>query len=336
MKNRQWLIADRPIGRGLLKTDFKSVISDVPKLSKGQVLVSVEYLGFDPALKGWMENIADYVAPTNIGDIMPGSGIGTVIDTKDNKFSVGDKVMGLLKWQDLSVMKASDLQLIDDDDLFTANLGILGTPGMTAFFGFTRIGKPRAGDTVLVSGAAGATGSLVGQLAKLSGCRTIGIAGGPKKCQWLVDEIGYDEVIDYKNETVRHRLKDICPASVDVFFDNVGGSILNDALAQIATNARVVLCGGISRYETGQQPTGPGNYFNLIFRRASMEGFIVLDYMSEYPLARKRMKQWIRSGTIKYKEDVQEGFDNIPTTLMRLFTGQNFGKQILKMDTPQI
>lgn len=332
MKNRQWLIADRPIGRGILETDFKAVVNDVPALNDGQVLVKVEYLGFDPALKGWMENIADYVAPTEIGEIMRGSGVGTVLDSKHPKFSSGDKVVGLLRWQDFSVMAGSDLNKVEDDELFTANLGILGTPGMTAYFGLTRIGKPNPGDTVLVSGAAGATGSVVGQLAKLAGCRTVGIAGGPKKNKWLLDEVGYDAVIDYKNEKVRDRLKEICPYSVDVFFDNVGGEILNDALAHIATKARVVVCGGISRYEIGQRPTGPGNYFNLIFRRASMEGFIVLDYMSEYKMAQTRMKKWIRNGDITYKEDIQEGFENIPKTLNRLFSGENFGKQILKMD----
>lgn len=330
--NRQWLINDRPLGRGLEDGDFKKVVNPVAEPGPGEVLVKVEYLGFDPAQKGWMENIGGYVAPTEIGEVMRGSGIGEVVESNHPKFTKGDKVQGMLRWQDYAILPGGELSKVENDELLTANLGALGTTGMTAYFGLLRLGKPQPGDTVLVSGAAGATGSMVGQIAKIAGCRTIGIAGGPKKCAWLTDEVGYDETIDYKNEQVRPRLKELCNQSVNVFYDNVGGSILNDALAHIAMHARVVICGGISRYETGNLPAGPENYFNLIFKRATMGGFIVLDYIPEYPEAQKRMRQWIREGRIKFKEDIQEGFDNIPSTLKRLFTGQNFGKQILKMD----
>ncbi|MEO1041790.1 MAG: NADP-dependent oxidoreductase [Pseudomonadota bacterium] len=331
-RNRQWLINDRPIGRPLADGDFKKVETEVPEVGPGDVLVKTEYLGFDPAQKGWMENIGGYVAPTEIGEVMRASGVGEVVESRDPGFSAGDKVHGMLRWQDFASVPGTELLKIDDHDLQTAHLGVLGTTGLTAYFGLLRHGRPLPGDTVVVSGAAGATGSIVGQIANLSGCRTIGIAGGAEKCQWLQDDVGYDDVIDYKNDSVFRKLKEISPQSVDVFYDNVGGTILNDVLAHIDMHARVVICGGISRYERGQMPAGPENYFNLIFKRATMSGFIVIDYTAEYPEARKRLSQWIRDGKISYKEDIQSGFDNIPTTLMRLFSGKNFGKQILKMD----
>ncbi|MEM6914092.1 MAG: NADP-dependent oxidoreductase [Pseudomonadota bacterium] len=330
--NRQWLINDRPVGRPLVDGDFKKVETEVPELGPGEVLVKTEYLGFDPAQKGWMENIGGYVAPTEIGEVMRASGVGEVLESRDPGFAAGDKVQGMLRWQDYAIVPGAELLKIEDQDLLTAHLGVLGTTGLTAYFGLLRHGRPVPGDTVVVSGAAGATGSIVGQIANISGCRTIGIAGGSDKCQWLQDDVGYDDVIDYKNDSVYHKLKEICPQSVDVFFDNVGGKILNDVLAHIDMHARVAICGGISRYERGQMPAGPENYFNIIFKRATISGFIVLDYTAEYPEARKRLSQWIREGKIAYKEDIQSGFDNIPTTLMRLFSGKNFGKQILKMD----
>ncbi len=333
MQNEQWLINGRPVGRPLVDDDFKRVTTDVREPGEGEVLVRVLYLGFDPAQKGWMENIGGYVAPTEIGEVMRGSGIGEVLQSKHPKFSPGDKVIGMLRWQRYATLPAGELQKIADDELLTANLGALGTTGMTAYFGLIKHGRPQPGDTVLVSGAAGATGSMVGQIAKIGGCRTIGIAGGADKCAWLREDVGYDETIDYKNERVKDRLQGLCPGQVNVFFDNVGGDILNYSLANLAMHARVVICGGISRYERGQMPAGPENYFNLIFKRATMSGFIVLDYIPEYPEAQRRMRQWIREGRITYKEDVQEGFANIPATLNRLFSGQNFGKQLLRMDS---
>ncbi|MEO0549716.1 MAG: NADP-dependent oxidoreductase [Pseudomonadota bacterium] len=330
-RNRQWLINGRPIGRPLEQDDFRQNVGTVTPPADGEVVVKVEYLGFDPAQKGWMENIADYVAPTEIGDIMRGSGIGEVVESRNPNFSVGDKVQGLLCWQEFATLNGDALEKLPDDDLLTANLGALGTTGMTAYFGLLKYGSPQPGDTVLVSGAAGATGSMVGQIAKLAGCRTVGIAGGKTKCDWLVNDVGFDAAIDYKNENIREAIRKHCPEKVNVFYDNVGGTILNDALANIAMHARVVVCGGISRYGRGQMPSGPENYFNLIFMRGTMRGFIVLDHKSEYPEARKRVRKWIRQGDIVLKEDVQNGFENIPSTLGRLFSGQNFGKQILKI-----
>jgi NADPH-dependent curcumin reductase CurA len=329
--HRQWLINDRPLGRPLQDGDFKLVESPVRAPGPGEVLLKTRYLGFDPAQKGWMENIGGYVAPTEIGEVMRGSGLGEVIESNHPRYKPGDLVAGMLCWQEYPTISGDGLEKIKDAELATAYLGALGTTGMTAYFGFIRVGKPQPGDTVVVSGAAGATGSMVGQIARIMGCRVIGIAGGAEKCAWIVNECGYDAAIDYKSENVRDRLNELCPGGIDVVFDNVGGSILDDMLSRIAMHARVVICGGISRYTVGKMPAGPQNYFNLIFMRATMAGFIVLDWMSEYPLARRRMTQWIREDRIRFKEDIQQGFENTPRTLMRLFQGENFGKQLLKV-----
>jgi NADPH-dependent curcumin reductase CurA len=329
--NRQWLINGRPLGRPLKDEDFKLVEAPIPSLADGEVLVKVLYLGFDPAQKGWMENIGGYVAPTEIGEVMRGSGVGVVEESRAPGFAKGDHVQGMLRWQQHAVLAGKELLKVEAPDLLTAHLGVLGTTGMTAFFGLSKIGKPFPGDTVVVTGAAGATGSVVGQIAKLAGCRVIGVAGGERKVRWLTEACGFDAGIDYKNENVRQQLKALAPDGIDVLWDNVGGKLLDDLLSQIAMHARVVICGGISRYEQGTLPAGPQNYFNLIFKRAHMEGFIVLDYMSEYPMARARIVEWIRSGRLAFQEDVQEGLENAPRTLMRLFTGENFGKQLLKV-----
>ena len=329
--NRQWLINGRPTGRPLKDDDFKWVEAPARDPGPGEVLLKTLYLGFDPAQKGWMENVGGYVAPTEIGEVMRGSGVAEVVASRADDFKPGDKVMGMLGWQDHPTLAAKDLLKVDDNDLLSGNLGVLGTTGMTAFFGLNKIGKPFAGDTMVVTGAAGATGSVVGQIGKISGCTVIGVAGGPDKCKWLVDELGFDAAIDYKAGSVRRQLRNLAPGGIDVLWDNVGGKIFNDLLGELAMHARVVVCGGISRYELGQMPAGPENYFNLIFKRAKMEGFIVLDYMNEYPWARARITQWIREGRIKFKEDVQQGLENAPRTLMRLFAGENFGKQLLKV-----
>lgn len=329
--NRQWLIADRPTGRPLKDSDFKWNETPARDPGVGEVLVKTLYLGFDPAQKGWMENVGGYVAPTEIGEVMRGSGVGEIVKSNADGFKAGDKVMGQFGWQDHPTTAAKEIIKIDDNDLLSANLGVLGTTGMTAFFGLNKIGKPFAGDTLVITGAAGATGSVVGQIGKITGCKVIGVAGGPAKCKWLVDELGFDAAIDYKADNVRAEVKKHAPGGIDVLWDNVGGKIFNALLGELALHARVVVCGGISRYELGQMPAGPENYFNLIFKRASMQGFIVLDYMGEYPWARARITEWIRSGRIKYKEDVQTGLENAPRTLMRLFSGENFGKQLLKL-----
>ncbi len=328
---RQWLLNGHPRGRGIAEDDFKLVETELGDPGEGEMLLKTHYLGFDPAQKGWMENIADYVAPMNIGDVMRGSGICEVIASNGGKFAVGDMVFGTTGWTEHLLHNGEGLTKVDTELSPTAVLSVLGTTGLTAYCGLFKVGKPVAGDTVLVSGAAGATGSVVGQLAKIAGCRAVGIAGGPEKCKWLVEEAGYDAAIDYKAGNVKAQIKEHCPRGVDVIYDNVGGSILNDMLANIATGARVVICGGISRYETGQLPAGPENYFNLVFRRGTMAGFIVLDWANEFPGIRKRLEGFVQDGRLKYQEDIQEGFENAPETLQRLFTGKNRGKQMLKL-----
>ena len=335
--SRQWLLNGHPRGRQIEPDDLKLVTVEIPDPGLGEMLLRTRWLGFDPAQKGWMENIADYVAPMAIGDVMRGSGIAEVIASNGGKYQPGQLLAGLGTWTEYAVHDGEGLNPVDPGQSPTAMLSILGTTGMTAWCGLFKIGKPLPGDTVVVSGAAGATGSIVGQLAKMIGCRTIGIAGGADKCAWLTSELGYDVAIDYKSQDVKAALKEHAPGGVDVVFDNVGGRILDAMLARIATGARVVICGGISRYETGSPgssslPEGPKNYFNLVFRRASMTGFIVIDWAAEFPAIRQRMAALLAQGRLTYREDVQHGFENAPATLQRLFSGANRGKQLLKLD----
>jgi NADPH-dependent curcumin reductase CurA len=328
---RQWLLNGHPRGRPIADDDLKLVTTELPAPGPGQMLLKTLYMGFDPAQKGWMENIANYVAPMAIGDVMRGSSIMEVVASNEGKFKPGDVVAGTSVWSEYVIHNGEGLNLCEAALPPTAMLSVLGTTGVTAWCGLFKVGKPVAGDTVLVSGAAGATGSIVGQLAKVAGCKVIGIAGGKDKCAWLVSEAGYDHAIDYKSDDIRAKIKEFAPGGVDVIFDNVGGKILNDMLSQIAMHARVVICGGISRYETGTLPAGPENYFNLVFMRGTMAGFIVLDWMNEFPAIRKRLAAMVNAGKIKYQEDIQHGFENAPKTLARLFSGDNRGKQLLKL-----
>ncbi len=330
--SRQWLLNGHPRGRGIEDGDFRLVETDMPAPDEGQILLRTRYLGFDPAQKGWMENIADYVAPMAIGDVMRGSGVSEVIESRAAGFAPGDLVSGSTGWTEWHLSSGEGLTRIETSLPPTAMLSVLGTTGVTAYCGLFKVGRPVAGDTVLVSGAAGATGSVVGQLAKIAGCRAVGIAGGADKCRWLVEEAGYDAAIDYKTGDVRAQIGEHCPRGVDVIFDNVGGRILDDMLSRIATGARVVICGGISRYETGNLPAGPQNYFNLVFRRGTMAGFIVLDWAAEFPAIRKRLERFVQDGQLTYREDVQHGFANAPATLKRLFSGENRGKQLLELE----
>lgn len=333
-KNRQWLIAADPENRALLESDFSYSEADVRDPNENEVQLRSCYFSCDPAQKGWMSNTGGYMAPLHIGDVMRSGGIAQVEQSNHADFKVGDMVTGLIGWQSHPTVEGAGLTKVENDALLTAHLSVLGGTGMTAYFGLFDIGVPKPGDTVVVSGAAGATGCIVGQLAKLAGCRTIGIAGGAEKCDWLTGEVGYDHAIDYKNEDVRGRLKELCKGSVDIFFDNVGGQILDDVLGEIAMKARVIICGGIARYNDAQMPPGPQNYFNVVFKRAKIEGFIVIDYMDQFPMAVKRMRQWIDQGHLHFREDIQEGFENAPASLLRLFTRQNFGKQLVKISDP--
>lgn len=330
--NRQWRIAGRPVGRSVREDDFEWTEGPVPTPQPGQVLVRTLYLAFGPSQKVQMENSADYRSPTAIGEVMRARALGEVVVSLAPGFAPGDKVAGYLGWQDYSTPSAGELLKVEDDDLLTAHLGVLGSTGLAAFFGLKDVGRPYPGDTVVVTGAAGATGSVVGQLAKLAGCRVVGIAGGEAKCRWLTDELGFDAAVDYRRNDATARLQASAPQGIDVLWDNVGGPLLDPLLQELATGARVVLCGAISRYGTeGPQP-GPANYFNLVFRRATMRGFLSGDYTDEFPRARRLMAEWLRSGRLKHREDIQDGLHNAPRTLMRLFESANVGKQLLRLD----
>ncbi len=329
--NRQWLLRARPVGM-VEQSDFELNEAPVPSPGEGEVLARTLMIAFDPAMRGWMEDRESYIPPVGLGEVMRAMVVGQVVESRREGFEPGDLVSGMTGWQEYA---ASDgFTRLAPGVTPELALSVVGITGLTAYFGMLDLGKPKAGETVVVSGAAGATGSVAGQLAKLEGARVVGIAGGPEKCSWLTDEAHFDSAIDYKSEDVARRLDELCPDGVDVYFDNVGGSILDDVLARIAQRARVVLCGGIANYNLEDQPSGPKNYFNLVIQRGRMEGFIVLDYVPRFAEAAEKLLSWVAEGKIAWKVDVQEGFENAPQAFLRLFQGANLGKQLLKVADP--
>ncbi|MDH3992255.1 MAG: NADP-dependent oxidoreductase, partial [Gammaproteobacteria bacterium] len=315
--------------------NFTYVETPVPEPRSGEVLVKNLFLSFDPAQRNWMIDRKSYLPPVKIGEPMRAGSVGQVVESRHAEFATGDLVQTTGCWQDYVVVKPGEgpvgLSKVPPGVSPEMMLSVLGITGLTAYFGLLDIGKPRPGETVLVSGAAGATGSVAGQIAKLKGCRVVGIAGGPEKCAWLKDEAGFDAVIDYKNENVSAQIAHHCPDKWDVFFDNVGGSILEDALNHLNLRSRVVLCGGISGYNATEPVPGPSNLMSLIANRGRMEGFIVLDYLPRAAEAIHDLMAWVASGELKYQFDLQQGFENIPATLQRLYTGKNLGKQLLEI-----
>jgi hypothetical protein len=337
LKNRQWLLKERP--QGLIKeSDFRWNETSVPSIKDGEVLIRNLAFSFDPTQRGWM-SMDTYMPKIPIGNVMLAGTVGQIVESKKSGLAKGDLVQGLFGWEDYSVNAGGGLmgmqKLPPGTDPLLA-LSLLGTTGLTAYFGTLAVGTAKAGETFVVSGAAGATGSVAGMIAKVKGCRVIGIAGGRDKCEWLIKEAGFDAAIDYKNENVGEALTRHCPKGIDVYFDNVGGEILDDALARISNGARVVLCGAISRYnETGMTGPGPKNYFSLILRGARMEGFLVFHFAKHYPEAIGDLTKWYSEGKVKNQIDLQNGLENAPKTIIRLFTGANFGKQLLKVADPQ-
>ena len=329
--NKQWQLKERPVGAPSMDT-WAFNEAEVPSITDGQVLIKIEYISLDPAMRGWLNDAKSYIAPVQVGEVMRAGTVGQVIDSKLEGFAVGDYVCGYGGVQSYAVSDGKGLYKVDPELApLSYYLGVLGMPGMTGYFGLLKTGQPKAGETVVVSGAAGAVGGVVGQIAKIKGCRVVGIAGGAEKCQFLVDELGFDAAIDYKNESVKAALKRTCPEGVDVFFDNVGGDILDDVLTQINRHARVVICGAISQYNNTTAVKGPSNYLSLLVNRARMEGIVVLDNVKDYPVAMKDIAGWIQSGELTVKEHVVDCIETFPETLMMLFTGQNFGKLILKV-----
>ncbi|MFR0672315.1 NADP-dependent oxidoreductase [Enterobacterales bacterium AW_CKDN230030176-1A_HGKHYDSX7] len=328
--NRRFLLAKRPQGE-VRRDDFTFETVPVAEPSEGHVVVKNLYLSLDPAMRGWMNEGKSYVPPVGLGEVMRALGVGEVTASRHPDFKVGDTVSGVLGMQDYYVGDPKGLQPIDPSLApLPRYLSALGMTGMTAYFALLEVGQPKAGDTVVLSGAAGAVGSIAGQIAKLKGCRVIGIAGGQEKGDYL-KTLGFDGVIDYKAEDVKAGLERECPKGVDVYFDNVGGDILDAVLARLNFKARVVICGAISQYNSREGVKGPANYLALLVNRARMEGFIVTDHLGEYPKAAREMAGWLQSGEVKSKEHVVEGLETFPETLQKLFKGENFGKLVLKV-----
>eukprot|EP00123_Amoebidium_parasiticum_P019443 comp25601_c0_seq1/m.47010 comp25601_c0_seq1/g.47010 ORF comp25601_c0_seq1/g.47010 comp25601_c0_seq1/m.47010 type:complete len:373 (-) comp25601_c0_seq1:33-1151(-) len=330
--NRQCLLKERPVEMPDASTwDIRD--SPIPKPNDGEVLVKIKYASLDPAMRGWLREGKSYIPPVGIGEVMRALTIGEVVASNNAQYAVGDTVVGQGGIQQYHVTGGKELRKVDPKVLpMPTYIGGLGMPGMTAYFGLLHVGQPKEGETILVSAAAGAVGAIVGQIGKIKGCRVVGIAGGSAKCKYITEELGFDAAIDYKTDNIYKALKEKCPKGIDVYFDNVGGEILDAALSRLNRGARIPLCGAISQYNK-QVPAGPRNYLSLLVNRARMEGFVVFDYAKEYKTAANEMIGWYGQGKLKFKEHVVEGgVDKFPSALNMLFTGDNFGKLVLKMD----
>ncbi len=313
---------------------FRWAEEPVPELAAdGEILVRNLMLSLDPTQRGWIARDT-YLPAVKLGDVMRSGAAGRVVKSRSPGYAEGDLVMGMFGWQDYAVVKADaksgPTKVLPGVPLELA-MSTLGMTGITAYFGLLEVGRPLAGQTVVVSGAAGATGSVVAQIARIKGCRAIGIAGGKDKCDWLVKEARLDAAIDYKSEDVGARLRELCPGGIDVYFDNVGGDILDVALAQLAMHGRIVLCGAIATYNDAELRPGPKHYLNLLLKRGRMEGFLVLDYLPRAAEAVMQLWQWVQAGELKDRVDVMHGLENAPRALIRLFTGENQGKQLLRI-----
>ncbi|MES2263283.1 MAG: NADP-dependent oxidoreductase [Pseudomonadota bacterium] len=335
LENLQFRLAARPVGM-VRDSDWQQVVEPVRELADGEILVKTLYLSLDPAMRGWMNDAKSYIRPVAIGEVMRAGGVGEVLASKSPKFAVGDIVSGgtgvQKYWIGAADDKSGGFYKIDTRLAPpTTWMNTLGMPGMTAYFGLLESGQPKAGETVVVSGAAGAVGQTVGQVAKQLGCRVVGIAGGKEKCDFVVNELGFDACIDYKGGSVRDGLKEHCPQGVDVYFDNVGGEILDTVLTRINLKARIVICGAISQYNNTTAVKGPANYLALLVNRARMEGIVVFDYADRYHVGVAALAGWLKDGKIKSKEDVVQGIENFTQALNMLFDGKNFGKLVLQV-----
>jgi NADPH-dependent curcumin reductase CurA len=330
MQNRQWKLRARPAGM-VKASDFELASVAAPSPGPGEALVKVEYVSLDPAMRGWMNEGKSYVPPVGIGEVMRAIGIGRVVASNDPSLAVGDTVTGITGVQEYASAAAKQWTRVEPKLAPAPRwLGVLGMPGMTAYFGLLDIGKPQAGETLVVSAAAGAVGAVVGQIGKILGLRVVGIAGGADKCRYVVEELGFDACVDYKHDDVRAKLKEHCPQGIDIYFDNVGGDILDIALGLIRRHARVVICGAVSQYNAAQFQ-GPRNYMSLLVNRARMEGFVVFDFAARYAEAAKTMAGWLAEGKLKAREDIVNGLEQFPDALGKLFRGENFGKLVLSL-----
>ena len=321
----------RPVGEAK-RGDFSFTDEPLPPLQDGQVLLKTLYLSLDPAMRGWMNEGKSYIAPVGLGEVMRAGGIGQVAESRNPRFAVGDYLSGTTNVQTWCLSDGRGFAKVDPQLAPLTNyLNVLGMPGMTAYWGLLDVGQPKLGETVVVSGAAGAVGAIVGQVARIKGCRVVGIAGGRDKCDYVMKTLGFDACVDYKNEDVRKGLKAACPDGIDVYFDNVGGETLDIVLGQIRLKARIVICGAISQYNSTTGVKGPANYLSLLVNRARMEGIVVFDYAPKYKEAALEMGGWLAAGKMVSKEHVVEGIDTFPEALMKLFKGENLGKLVLKV-----
>ena len=332
--NRQWVLRARPSGM-VKETDFEFRESPMPVIKDGEALARVLYLSFDPAMRGWMEDRPSYVPPVQIGEVMRGGGLAQIVESQRPDYAVGDLITGLTGWQEYALIDDAAMVQSIPKGLpvpLPALMGVLGVTGLTAYFGLLDIGQPRAGETVVVSAAAGATGSVAGQIAKLKGCRVVGIAGGAEKCAWLTRELGFDAAVDYKAADFPARLRAACPAGVDVNFENVGGAIMDTVMEQMNLNGRVALCGMISGYNSGEPMRGR---FDLILtKRLHVQGFIVLDFVSRFAEGAMQLAQWLMEGKLVHRDTIVDGFEQAPTALNLLFDGGNVGKLLVKVADP--
>lgn len=331
--NTQCRLAARPVDLPKA-SDWTIVEEPKPTAGEGEFVVEVDYLSIDPAMRTWMNAGRSYVPPVEIGEVMRALGIGRVVESRHPGYAVGDEVSGMFGVQRYALSTGADVQKFDtalaSGAPATVHLGALGISGLTAYFGLLDIGKPQPGQTVVVSGAAGSVGSIVGQIARINGCRAVGIAGGVQKCRWLVEEVGFDGAIDYKSADLRAELKTYAPDGIDVFFDNVGGATLEAALNRLARGARIVLCGAVSQYN--ESPRGPANYMQLLVARASMTGFVVFDYADRYPEGVAQLANWLNAGELRSHEQIEHGHvGDFPAMLLKLFRGENTGKLILAL-----
>ena len=333
--NRQWRLVSRPVGMVTVE-DFAAHQEATRPPEAGELLVRTLYVSFDPAMRAFLHDRPSYVPPQPIGEVMRAGAIGQVMASQAPGFEVGDLVLGAFGWQEYATVPAArGVMKLPAGHHPTDYMSVLGGTGLTAYFGLLEVGKIQAGETVVISGAAGATGSSAVQMARILGARTVAIAGGARKCRWLVDDLGADAAIDYKVEDVGQRLAELCPGGIDLYFDNVGGAILEAAIGRMARHGRIALCGMISTYNDATPSPGPSNLFELIARCVRMQGFLTFDYLDRFDEARQIVAGWLDEGRIKAFVDVQEGFENIPKTFLRIFAGDNVGKQLLKLADPE-
>ena len=328
--NKQWKLKRRPVG-DIGKDDLELVESPIPALNDGEILVRNIYLSVDPTNRIWMSDIDQYMEPVGIGDVMRGGTCGIVEESKNPGFAPGDFVIGGMQWETYSILPGAAKLPAGDGLPLTAFMSVLGATGMTAYFGLLDVGKPKEGETVVVSAAAGAVGSLVGQIAKIKGCRVVGIAGGPEKCKYVVETLGFDACVDYKAGNVLEDLRAACPDGIDVDFENVGGDIMDDVFTLLNLKARVSLCGMISTYNNADDWTGPKMFRNILMKRAIVQGFIITDFLEDFPRGQADMGQWIMDGKLKWDVDVVDGIENALDALDRIFTGKNVGKQLVRL-----